>query len=485
MRETESLNGGMTIDPCPYLTCISGSIDDVARLFANLRVAKLEKEVFKLKQVDHSAEVLASIQSQVPSVVNAYLGTSLGDSLQKAAKSLSEYELKNILYDKMHESQSHPTHDTNQELYDALAWSIKLDENNSTRGRNPDTVLKKIDRRDDQDEDSSAGQNQGKKTKRRRTKESESSKKASTTKETSNGKAPTKVQVVDDAPEEHWFNNLLSAKNDPLTFDALMAIPIDFSKFSMNRLKIDKLTKAHLEGPNNPEEDHFPFDLTKPLPLKGRPGRLTVVTEYLFNNDLEFLKSSDPEKKYTTSITKTKTTRYKIVGIKDMKILSVVSVKVKILYGYGHLEEIVVRRADRQKYTFKEGDFVNLYLNDIEDMLLLAVQHKLFQLEGSDIVDFTVALCMFTRSLIIKRRVEDFSDGTLKTVRDKIHHRQLNFCLGYNKGMPRRKWFAMDKRRTGLMVELIDKQLHERRIIRNLERLVGSRKLEMDYRLMT
>ncbi|GJR11851.1 hypothetical protein Tco_0794503 [Tanacetum coccineum] len=45
---------------------------------------------------------------------------------------------------------------------------------------------------------------------------------------------------------------------------------------------------------------------------------LTVAAEYFFNNDLEFLKSSDPKKKYTTSITKTKAARYEIVGIEDM-----------------------------------------------------------------------------------------------------------------------------------------------------------------------
>ncbi|GJV01103.1 hypothetical protein Tco_1334672 [Tanacetum coccineum] len=98
-------------------------------------------------------------------------------------------------------------------------------------------------------------------------------------------------------------------------------------------------------------------------------------------------------------------------GSSTGKILSVVSVKVKKLHGYGHLEEIVVRRADRQLYKFKEGDFVDLHLNDIEDMLLLAFQHKLFQLDESDIVDFIVALRMFTRSLIIKRRVEDLQLG--------------------------------------------------------------------------
>ncbi|GKD96338.1 hypothetical protein Tco_1380235 [Tanacetum coccineum] len=193
------------------------------------------------------------------------------------------------------------------------------------------------------------------------------------------------------------------------------------------------------------------------------------------------------------------------------KILSVVSVKVERLHGYSHLDEIVVKRADRQLYN--------------------------------DIVDFIVALRMFTKSLIIKRRVEDlqlgvesyqkklniteprktflgiefkelytplykppgviyedlnkqkrvmradelykFSDGTLKTVRDELHHKILDFRLGYNKEMSRRKWTAIEKKRSELMVELIDKHMRQRRIIRNLERLVGARELEMDYKLMT
>ncbi|GJZ14872.1 hypothetical protein Tco_0550549 [Tanacetum coccineum] len=369
---------------------------------------------------------------------------------------------------------------------------------------------------------------------------------------------------------------MVYAAKDPLTFNKLMANPIDFSKYAMNRLKIDHLTQEILVGPiynllkgtctssieleynmeecfkaltdkldwNNPEGDRFPFELTKSLPLKGRPDHLIVSAEYFFNNDTEFLKSSDPKKNYTASITKTKTSQYEIVGIKDMvptlwspikygydkdaekeikywgerrklwyrsqinkiskhnvystkKILGVKSVSVKKLHGYGHLEKIIVKRADRRLHKFKEGDFVDLHLNDIEDMILLVVQHKFFHLDGNDNVDFIVALCMFTRSLIIKRRVEDlqlgvesyqkklnittpqktfpeiefkelftpsykplvviyedlnkqkrvmradklykFSDRTLKTVRDELHHRILNFRLGYNKEMSRRK----------------------------------------------
>ncbi|GKF69969.1 hypothetical protein Tco_0203026, partial [Tanacetum coccineum] len=125
-----------------------------------------------------------------------------------------------------------------------------------------------------------------------------------------------------------------------------------------------------------------------------------------------------------------------------------------------------------------------------EDMLLLVVQHKLFHLDGSVIDDFIMALRMFTRSPILKRRDEDlqlgveschkklnitkpqntfpkiefkepytpsydphgivyedldkqkrvlradelykFSDGTLKSVHDEIHHRVLDFRLDYN-----------------------------------------------------
>ncbi|GJU59553.1 hypothetical protein Tco_1237319 [Tanacetum coccineum] len=58
-----------------------------------------------------------------------------------------------------------------------------------------------------------------------------------------------KHQVVVDQPEQPWFNQMVSAVKDLLTFDELMATPIDFSKYAMNRLKIDNLTQAHLVGP--------------------------------------------------------------------------------------------------------------------------------------------------------------------------------------------------------------------------------------------
>ncbi|GJS73008.1 retrovirus-related pol polyprotein from transposon TNT 1-94 [Tanacetum coccineum] len=503
-----------------------------------LRVAKLEKGVSELKKINHSAKALAFLKSQVPTVIDNYLGSKLGDAFQKvlqrqysvklAPKSskiqtpsidlkpeyeksaseirkikneqaekqkmlkytikstkkaaLKQYDQKSTPCQTISENKSFNRNPANHALYHALMETLIEDENVMDK-RVFDTV-KNHKRKHDDDEDPSAGPNQGKKTKRRRIKESESFMKPSTTKETSKvatanedvvhdvdqphddstqvkdkdpkqdwfkqpPRPPTpdlewnKRNVVLDQPEQPWFNQMISASKDPLTFNDLMATLIDFSKYVTNRLKIDNLTQAHLVGPvykltkgtytssiefeynmeecfkaltdilywNNPEGDHCPFDLSKPLPLKGRPGHLTVVVEYFFNNDLEFLKSSDPTKNYTTSITKTKVAQYEIVGIKDMKILSVVSVKVERLHGYGHLDENVVKRADRQLYKFKEGDFVDLHLNDIEDMLLLVVQHKLFHLNGSDIVDFFLLFVCSQEVLSSKRRVEDLQLG--------------------------------------------------------------------------
>ncbi|GJS66450.1 hypothetical protein Tco_0681014 [Tanacetum coccineum] len=46
-------------------------------------VAKLEKDVSKLKKIDHSTNALATLKLQVPMVVEQYLGSNIGDDLQK------------------------------------------------------------------------------------------------------------------------------------------------------------------------------------------------------------------------------------------------------------------------------------------------------------------------------------------------------------------------------------------------------------------
>ncbi|GJT49954.1 hypothetical protein Tco_0976111, partial [Tanacetum coccineum] len=130
-----------------------------------------------------------------------------------------------------------------------------------------------------------------------------------------------KCLVVLDQPEQPWFNQMI----DNLTQDLILgpaynllkgtctgSIELEYNFQECFNELTDKLDW------NNPEGDRYTFDLSKPLPLQDRPGHLTVAVDYFLNNDLEFLKTSDLEKTYTTSITKTNEARYEIVGIEEM-----------------------------------------------------------------------------------------------------------------------------------------------------------------------
>ncbi|GKF94515.1 hypothetical protein Tco_0284215, partial [Tanacetum coccineum] len=65
-------------------TTITTSLPEITPFIAlQLRVARLEQEMSEVKKTDHSADVLALIKSQVPTVVDEYLGTKLDDALLK------------------------------------------------------------------------------------------------------------------------------------------------------------------------------------------------------------------------------------------------------------------------------------------------------------------------------------------------------------------------------------------------------------------
>ncbi|GJW53215.1 hypothetical protein Tco_0097300 [Tanacetum coccineum] len=348
-----------------------------------------------------------------------------------------------------------------------------------------------------------------------------------------------KVPNVDDAWEQTWFHELVNVDKNPLTFDDLIGSTVDFTNFAMHRLKEDKITKADLEGPA--------YNL-----LKGT-CRNNIKLEY----NLEY-----KERKYASSLTKTKAARYDLVGIKEMIPRLWSSLKEPYdkndklgIHHWGPKCQLfyrsrnaatsrheVLSRADQKEYTFKEADFSRLHLNDIEDMFLLYIQHKLHNLAGDDIVDLMISLRMFTRSIIIKRRVEDvqlgvesyqqklnitrpqttfdgisfkepfttvykpkgvvylnksnrkrlmqadklykFSDDTLKSVHDTLHEMLQNFVLGYNHVMPKKAWTEKDQKRTDKIVQMIDNLLLERQIMRSLECFIGGRTVETDYKLL-
>ncbi|GKE70924.1 hypothetical protein Tco_1528996 [Tanacetum coccineum] len=205
------------------------------------------------------------------------------------------------------------------------------------------------------------------------------------------------------------------------------------SDYNLAREEVYKATTDQLDW-NNPEGQQYPHDLRKTLPLiPNSRGRQVISFDHFINNDLAYLSGGVSSRTYATSVTKTQA--HALWGIshwgrkrqqfyvfaanresaRDVyskrRIIAVTKLQIVEWHSYKHLDWITIHRDDDKLYTFKEGDFKWLHLQDIEDMLILHVQGKLTNLNAEDRLAFGVSLRMFTRSMVIQRHVEDLQLG--------------------------------------------------------------------------
>ncbi|GJW27812.1 hypothetical protein Tco_0044687 [Tanacetum coccineum] len=139
-------------------------------------------------------------------------------------------------------------------------------------------------------------------------------------------------------PVQPWLSSLAQMEDPCKSFNELMDTPFDFLAFVINRLKVDTLTPNVLADPT--------FAL-----MKGSCKSLS---------------------------------KRKIIAVTNLQIVE--------WHNYKHLDWIIVRRDNDKLYTFKEGDFNRLRLQDIEDMLLLLVQGKLTNPIVEERLAFNVSL---------------------------------------------------------------------------------------------
>nr|GEU49254.1 hypothetical protein [Tanacetum cinerariifolium] len=67
-----------------------------------------------------------------------------------------------------------------------------------------------------------------------------------------------------------------------------------------------------------------------------------------------------------------------------------------------------------------------------------------------------------------------FIDGTLDFVRTALHDIASGIRMEY---LPKKNWSRLDKRRAWVMVQNINKQLFKRRLMRNLEKFIGDKRM--------
>nr|GEU70276.1 hypothetical protein [Tanacetum cinerariifolium] len=336
---------------------------------------KIIKEQVKVQVFKILPRIEKTVNEQLEAKVLTRSSNSSKTSYVMVAD-LSKIELRKILIEKMESNKSIKLSDEQRNLYKALVDAYESDKTIlDTYG---DTITLKRRHDDaDKDEEPSAGSDRG--SKRRR-----------------EGKEPESTSAPKVKATKTTSKSAQGSKSHQKT--ASESSPIE-----------EPMQTTH--------------DLEEPSHQEFETGAA---------NDQPIVEASQhPEcRKYTTFVTKTKTADYEhIKWIEDLVPRTMWSqepvgcdkyalwesliggVNIVEWHNYKHMDWITVRRDDDKLYKFKEGDFKRLHIQDIEDMLLLLVQGKLTNPTVEERFAFNVSLRMFTRSIVIQRRVEDLQLG--------------------------------------------------------------------------
>nr|GEZ50665.1 hypothetical protein [Tanacetum cinerariifolium] len=287
--------------------------------------------------------------------------------------------------------------------------------------------------------------------------------------------------------------------------------------------------KCHKLLTNSVDNSKLRHNVSKPLPLGGPPGQVTIQSDFFFNKDLEYLRYDSKGSKPAMSISKIKAAYYPDVGLeqmvpdqiwiekeckydivamygishwwfqrqrfyidrhtsegdhsavrKHMRILSVVRIKVFSMYGYDYMKEIVLHRADLNEHVIAERDFKYQYLSDFKDLYLL-------NLQDYTVIDSPRAVTFRDRygvqMMMRFNEIHKFSDGTLQQIDEALYYRVKEFKINkMNPCLNMRFWTKKDVDRSKAFMFAIQKWLKTRMIFCNLESFVGGRVRDGDYR---
>ncbi|GKB91165.1 hypothetical protein Tco_0963437 [Tanacetum coccineum] len=250
-----------------FLKHIESNIKAIIQDQLKAQVSKIMPKVEKYVKESLGAEVLARSSNQ-PQTSYA------------AAASLSEYELKKILIEKIKENKSMNRSDIQKNLYNTLIESYNSDKDLFSSygdvfntGNDDVSLVREIIVVDERLWNPSGSQTPDREW--------------------------NKTKTVDDRPPQSWITQLAQASGTQSPFNEFLATPIDFPAFIMNRLKLNNLTQDVLTGPtydlmkgmcksvveleyhleevfkatndqlywHNLEGRLYPHDLSKPLPL--------------------------------------------------------------------------------------------------------------------------------------------------------------------------------------------------------------------------
>ncbi|GJW26343.1 hypothetical protein Tco_0040154 [Tanacetum coccineum] len=369
------------------------------------RVYRLERKVVEMSKFKIQAAIEKSIEARLKQI-----------ELPKGVPNFKKIKLEKAV---QNDGGSQGIQWPLKALYDALAVSLSIDEDDMDRifGKSYQTKRK----RDDHDKDPSPNAEKDSKKRQKKPNSYKDDKdKARSSKQGKSSSKPSKSNKPIDADEviKDVETNTGECVKDSVRDSSLTAHVINKTKWFKK--------SPRPATPESPDPDWSKDQNADTRPSQNYShGQQYIPAKFFFNQYLEYLMTGNlEERKYTTSLRKTKVTRYELYKIEEMiqglcsrykvaydkdaafgisrwgpkrklfyrarqakqsdhivysrmKILSIIRITVEKHYGYGYLKEIVVKRENQKEYMFKEADFPSLHLNDVEDMFLLYYQNKL------------------------------------------------------------------------------------------------------------
>ncbi|GJW77412.1 hypothetical protein Tco_0139094 [Tanacetum coccineum] len=452
--ETEMSEFKQTNQFAKVVSLNSGIIDNYLTFKMKETVDSTMKAIIKEHVQAQVSKIMPKIEKYVTESLEAEVlirSTNQPQTSYAVIASLSEFELKKILIDKIETNKSIDMLDIQKDLYKASDEDPSVGSNRGSKRRRP---VKEVElskepiHKESKSISSSKGATRSQPKSTRKSAHAEEHEALDDDESQWNPlRSPTpdrewhKTKTVDNRPPQPWIRQIDQASSTQSSFNEFLDTLIDFSAFIMNRLITDNLAQEVLTG----------------------------------------WRSSQ---KYTTSITKTKAADYgQVKWIED---------------------------KDDQLYKFREGNFKRLRRHDIEDMLLLLFQDNLTNLNLEERYQKKINLTrpesyhldlrrmtsytaypdiqgiiyedeMNRNCLMRTDKLYKFSDGTLNHVRTALNDIATGIKMNY---LPQRKWNKQENQRARMMINAIDKKLKDRRLMRNLEKFVSGRPYEGDLRLL-
>nr|GEY35761.1 monodehydroascorbate reductase [Tanacetum cinerariifolium] len=309
----------------------------------------------------------------------------------------------------------------------------------------------------------------------------------------------------------NWASALASNYSPPLE-DSLLVQTGDIATFMdwfCKRHRITELKPQDLEGPlltDSMDDPILRHNVSKPLPLGGPPGQVTIQSDFFFNKDLEYLRYGSKGRRPTLSISKMKAAYYPDVGLEQMvpdQFWIEEECKYDIAAMYGHLNHLPPK--DKKILTTSVNQWTrHLVIRQRVKDFQLGIESYQTQLNltkpqwdatGFEYKhDYTVIdslkAVMFqdkygVHMMMRFNEIHKFSDGTMQQIDEALDYRVKEFMINMmNPGLNTRFWTGKDVDRSKAFMFAIQKRLKKRRIFRNLESFIGGRVREGDCRLL-